>query len=80
MSMAFPQPVTVVRKAAGAVTGTAVLHLHPRNTGAHAIDVPPSIDGKTSLGVPVARVEDELTALGVAPGTGGARVDRCRGL
>jgi FkbM family methyltransferase len=63
--------VVVVRKAAGAAAGTAVLHLHPRNTGAHAIDVPPSIDGQGSLGVPVARVEDELAALGVAPGVVG---------
>jgi FkbM family methyltransferase len=59
--------VVVVRKAAGAATGSGVLHLHPRNTGAHAIDVPPSVDGRVSLAVPIARVEDELGALGVAP-------------
>jgi FkbM family methyltransferase len=59
--------VTVVRKAAGAATGAGVLHLHPRNTGAHAIDVPPSVDGQASLSVPIVRVEDELAALGVAP-------------
>src|SRR5947209_12749600 len=45
--------VTVVRKAAGAATGAGVLHLHPRNTGAHAIDVPPSVDGQASLSVPI---------------------------
>lgn len=59
--------VNVVRKAAGAVAGMGVLHLHPRNTGAHSIDVPPSIDGQSSLSVPMVRVEDELAALGVSP-------------
>jgi hypothetical protein len=58
--------VTVVRKAAGAVAGTEILHLHPRNTGAHAIGVAPSIDGTGSLAVPVVRVEDELRTLGVS--------------
>ena len=61
--------VVVVRKAAGAAAGTATLHLHPRNTGAHAIDVPPSVDGEASVAVPVVRVEDELQALGVLPET-----------
>ena len=60
------QAVVVVRKAAGAAAGTAVLHLHPRNTGAHAIDAPPSVDGEASLAVPIVRVEDELAALGVS--------------
>jgi FkbM family methyltransferase len=57
--------VVVVRKAAGAATGTGMLHLHPRNSGAHAIDAPPSLDGQTSLQVPVVRVDEELQALGV---------------
>src|SRR6516162_5531443 len=61
------EAVTVVGKAAGAAAGTAVLHLHPRNTGAHAIDVPPSVDGQSSLSVSVVRVEDELAARGVSP-------------
>jgi FkbM family methyltransferase len=61
------EAVVVVRKAAGAAAGSAVLHLHPRNTGAHAIDAPPSVDGKGSLAVPIVRVEDELEALGVSP-------------
>jgi FkbM family methyltransferase len=61
--------VVVVRKAAGATAGTATLHLHPRNTGAHAIDVPPSVDGEASVAVPMVRVEDELQALGVLPDT-----------
>jgi FkbM family methyltransferase len=62
------ETAVVVRKAAGAAAGTAVLHLHPRNTGAHAIDAPPSVDGEASLAVPIVRVEDELQALGVSPG------------
>ena len=56
----------VVPKAAGAAPGTGVLHLHPRNTGAHAIDEPPSVDGQARLNVPIVRVEDELQALGLA--------------
>lgn len=59
------QAVIVVRKAAGAKTGTGTLHLHPRNTGAHAMDVPPSIDGQDALEVPIVRVEDELAALAI---------------
>jgi FkbM family methyltransferase len=59
--------VVLVRKAAGAASGTEALHLHPRNTGAHAIGVPPSIDGQQSVEVPIVRVEDELQTLGVAP-------------
>jgi len=43
----------------------AVLHLHPRNTGAHAIGEPPSVDGQARLDVPVVRVDDELERLGV---------------
>jgi FkbM family methyltransferase len=58
--------VIVVRKAAGAVAGTEILHLHPRNTGAHAIGIAPSIDGTGSLAVPVVRVEDELRTLGIS--------------
>jgi FkbM family methyltransferase len=57
---------TIVPKAAGDKPGTAVLHLHPRNTGAHAIGAPPSVDGQGHLDVPVVRVEDELATLGVA--------------
>jgi FkbM family methyltransferase len=57
------QAVVVVRKAAGARSGSGMLHLHPRNTGAHAMEVPPSIDADRALEVPVVRVEDELAAL-----------------
>ncbi len=57
----------VVPKAAGSAPGVAVLHLHPRNTGAHAIGTPPSVEGQASLSVPVARVEDVLEELGVPP-------------
>jgi FkbM family methyltransferase len=57
----------IVAKAAGAAPGSAVLHLHPRNTGAHAIGAPPSVDGTARLEVPLVRVDDELDRLGVAP-------------
>jgi FkbM family methyltransferase len=59
--------VMIVAKAAGAAPGSAVLHLHPRNTGAHAIGAPPSVDGTARLEVPLVRVDDELERLGVAP-------------
>jgi FkbM family methyltransferase len=59
------QAAVVVPKAAGAAAGAAVLHLHPRNTGAHAIGEPPSVDGQARLDVPVVRVDDELERLGV---------------
>jgi FkbM family methyltransferase len=59
--------VVIVRKAAGAAAGTGVLHLHPRNTGAHAIDVAPSIDADVCLAVPMVRVEDELQMLAISP-------------
>src|SRR6516162_2018651 len=48
------QVAVVVPKAAGAAPGAAVLHLHPRNTGAHAIGEPPWVDGELErLGVPL---------------------------
>lgn len=59
----------VVPKAAGATTGRAVLHLHPRNKGAHAIGFAPSVDGVDRLDVPVVRLEDALRELGVAIGS-----------
>jgi FkbM family methyltransferase len=61
------QAAIVVRKAAGATAGNALLHLHPRNTGAHAIGSPPSLDGQVSLEVPMVRLEEELESLGIAP-------------
>lgn len=57
----------VVQKAAGSSAGNASLHLHPRNTGAHTIGAPPSIDGRDRIEVPVVRVGDELKLLGVQP-------------
>src|SRR5215510_1722775 len=57
----------IVAKAAGARPGSAVLHLHPRNTGAHAIGAPPSLDGTARLEVPLVRVDDELERVGGAP-------------
>ncbi len=59
--------VTIVPKAAGAVSGNAVLHLHPRNKGAHAIGVAPSVDGRAKLDVPMVRIEDALAELAVSP-------------
>src|SRR5262249_44751408 len=59
------EAAVVVPRAAGASPGAAVLHLHPRNTGAHAIGEPPSVDGQARLDVPVVRVDDELERLGV---------------
>jgi len=60
------QRAVVVPKAAGAAAGQAVLHLHPRNNGAHAIGFAPSADGRDRLEVPVVRLEDQLRELGVA--------------
>ena len=59
--------VTVVAKAAGEAAGTATLHLHPRNKGAHAIGAPPSDDGLERIEVPVVRLDDALGELGLAP-------------
>ncbi len=55
--------VTVFAKAAGAVDGEAVLYLHPRNKGAHAIDTRPSPDTTKSVVVPVTRLDTALRAL-----------------
>jgi FkbM family methyltransferase len=57
----------VVPKAAGAQAGTAVLHLHPRNKGAHALDAPPSLDGRDAIEVSVVRVDDALDELDIRP-------------
>ena len=43
-----------------------MLHLHPRNKGAHAIGAPPSDDGRERLDVPMVRVEDALGELGLS--------------
>lgn len=80
--------VTVVDKALGAQTGSATLHLHPRNKGAHALGAPPSLDGTESVTVPLTRLDTELAALGIAPQTigliwidvEGAEIDLLRGL
>jgi FkbM family methyltransferase len=60
------EAAVIVPKAAGAAPGSAVLHLHPRNTGAHAIGEPPSVDGTAQIEVPVVRVDHELERLGVS--------------
>lgn len=58
---------SVVQKAAGAQSGRAVLHLHPRNKGAHALDAAPSMDGRDAVEVTVVRVDEELDRLGIGP-------------
>jgi FkbM family methyltransferase len=55
--------VTVFAKAAGAVDGEAVLYLHPRNKGAHAMNSRPSPDTTKSVVVPVTRLDTALNAL-----------------
>jgi FkbM family methyltransferase len=62
------QRVVVVPKAAGAAAGRAVLHLHPRNKGAHAIGFSPTEDGFDRVDVAVVRVADALRELGVGAG------------
>jgi FkbM family methyltransferase len=59
--------VTVVAKALGAAAGLAVLHLHPRNKGAHSVGSAPSRDGQEQISVPMTRLEDVLKENGVAP-------------
>jgi FkbM family methyltransferase len=59
------QRALLVHKAAGAAASTGMLHLHPRNTGAHSIGAPPSLDADATVAVPIVRVDDELDALGV---------------
>src|SRR5207247_2069187 len=66
------QAAVVVPKAAGAAPGAAVLHLHPRNTGAHAIGEPPSVDGQARLDGPGRRDDEELDTL-AAPRAAQAR-------
>jgi FkbM family methyltransferase len=58
---------TVVRKALGAMEGSAVLHLHPRNKGAHAVGTAPSRDGTDQVEVPMARLDDILRENHVSP-------------
>ena len=65
------QAAIVVRKAAGATAGNALLHLHPRNTGAHAIGSPPSLDGQVSLEVPMVRLGRSWNLLALRQATSG---------
>jgi FkbM family methyltransferase len=57
----------IVEAALGDREGRAVLHLHPRNKGAHAIGVAPSVDGTQSLDVPMTRLATALETQGIAP-------------
>ena len=47
------QRALLVHKAAGAAASTGMLHLHPRNTGAHSIGAPPSVDADATVAVPI---------------------------
>src|SRR5438034_2825329 len=60
---ALADAAVIVPKAAGAAPTSGVLHLHPRNTGAHSVDAPPSVDGQAFLKVPIVRVDSELEQL-----------------
>jgi FkbM family methyltransferase len=57
---------TLIAKAAGNAAGTAALHLHPRNKGAHAIGAPPSDDGREQIDVAMVRAEDALAELEIS--------------
>jgi FkbM family methyltransferase len=57
----------VVAKALGEQSGQAMMHLHPRNKGAHAIGLAPSLDGLASLEVPMVRLDAALADAGVMP-------------
>lgn len=59
--------VTIVTKAIGDATGTAVLHIHPRNKGQHALGANLSHDGQDSVPVDVVRLDEALAQAGVAP-------------
>jgi FkbM family methyltransferase len=64
---ALESRVTVVEAALGDGEGRAVLHLHPRNKGAHAIGMRPSFDGMQSVDVAMTRLDTALAAHGLAP-------------
>ena len=59
--------VIVLAKALGAHEGQTVLHLHPRNKGAHAIGSNPSADGTQWASVPLTRLDGALSALSIDP-------------
>jgi FkbM family methyltransferase len=61
------QRVMVRAQAIGAADGTAVLHLHPRNKGAHTVGAAPSLDGRERIEVSVTRLDTALRATGIAP-------------
>jgi FkbM family methyltransferase len=64
---ALQDRVTVIEAALGGAEGRALLHLHPRNKGAHAIGVAPSFDGQQSIEVTMTRLDAALAAQGIAP-------------
>lgn len=65
---ALADRVVVERVALGDRPGSAYLRLHPRNKGAHSINLWPSRDGRDSIEVPVERGDAALARLAVLPG------------
>jgi FkbM family methyltransferase len=63
---ALAERVAVVEAAVGDREGRAVLHLHPRNKGAHAIGAAPSLDGTRSVEVAMTRLDTALAAHDIA--------------
>jgi FkbM family methyltransferase len=63
----FSDRATIIAKALGDDQGDAVLHLHPRNKGGHAIRTAPSHDGLDHIEVPMVRLDVALTDAGIAP-------------
>jgi FkbM family methyltransferase len=59
--------VRIVPKALGAQAGSATLHLHPRNKGAHSLRWNPSYDGQSQIEVPVVRLDEMLKQEAIAP-------------
>lgn len=64
---ALSDRAAVIEAALGDREGRAVLHLHPRNKGAHAIGVAPSVDGMQSIDVPMTRLDAAFTARAITP-------------
>jgi FkbM family methyltransferase len=59
--------VRIVPMALGAQAGSAVLHLHPRNKGAHSLRAAPSHDGQTRVDVPMVRLDEVLRGESISP-------------
>lgn len=60
--------VTVFGAAVGAAAGSAALHLHPRNKGAHSIAIIPTHDSSETVEVEVKALGETLAGLGLSAG------------